>query len=72
MLAGLGLGALFAVGFAEGLPVPPWGLGAALLAAALILLLARGCAAAGAFKADPWVATVTVTILALVLLFVFF
>ncbi|WP_246155565.1 ABC transporter permease [Rhabdaerophilum calidifontis] len=72
VLAGLGLGALFAVGFAEGLPVPPWGLGAALLAAALILLLARGCAAAGAFKADPWVATVTVTILALVLLFVFF
>ncbi len=76
LVAGFGLAVLLAYGFTPGLfdgrkPLP-MGLGAALTAAALVLQLSRGFAAAGAFKADRWVATTTVSIFALVLLFVFF
>jgi iron(III) transport system permease protein len=67
-----GLSALFAAGFVDGLRPVAWGLGASLIAAALLLQMARALAAAGAFKADRWVATVTVVILGGVLLFVFF
>lgn len=48
------------------------GAGAALVAGALLLQFTRALAAKGDFKADRWVATATVTIMALVLLFVFF
>jgi iron(III) transport system permease protein len=74
--AALGLTALLAYGFFPGLfdgkPSLPMGIGAALTAAALVVQLSRGFAAAGAFTADRWVTTTTVSILALVLLFVFF
>jgi iron(III) transport system permease protein len=69
--AALGVVALFMVGRLEGRGAVPWGMGAAVLAIALVVLGARAAAAAGAFKADRWVSTVTVSILALVLLFVF-
>ena len=74
--AASGLAALLAYGFAPGLfdgrASLAMGLGAAVAAAALVVHLARGFAACGAFKADRWVATTTVSILATVLLFVFF
>jgi iron(III) transport system permease protein len=68
----LALALLFTVGWLDGPASIPWGPGAAIMAGAAVLLLARAAAAAGAFKADRWVATVTVAILASVLLFVFF
>ncbi|MCX7339478.1 MAG: iron ABC transporter permease [Hyphomicrobiales bacterium] len=75
-VAVFGLAALLGYGFLPGLfsgrPALPLGIGAAVAAAALIVLLSRGFAACGAFKADRWVATTTVSILATVLLFVFF
>jgi iron(III) transport system permease protein len=75
-IAGAGLAALFGYGFApalfDGLKALPMGLGAALTAAALTVQLARGFAASGAFKADRWVATTTVSIFGAVLLFVFY
>ncbi len=75
LAAWLGLAALLLHGFAPGLtghaPIS-LGLGAALLAAALILQGARAAAGFGAFKADRWVSTATLSIVALVLLFVFF
>jgi iron(III) transport system permease protein len=70
--AAIGIAALFAAGFVDGLKPVAWGLGAAVMASALLLMLARALAGAGAFKADRWVATVTVVILGGVLLFVFF
>lgn len=76
IIAGAGLFALFGYGFAPGvfdeMKALPMGLGAALAAAALIVQLARGFAASGAFKADRWVATTTVSIFGAVLLFVFY
>ncbi len=73
--AWLGLAALLLHGFLPELtghaPIS-FGLGAALLAAALVLQGARAAAAIGAFKADRWVSTATLSIVALVLLFVFF
>jgi iron(III) transport system permease protein len=74
-LAGAGLAALTLHGFVPQLTrhVPlAYGMGAALLAGALLLQGARAVASAGAFRADRWVATATLSILALVLLFVFF
>ncbi len=75
-LAVLGLAALLGYGFLpawfDGRKALPMGLGAALTAAALTLQLSRGFAASGAFKADRWVATTTVSIFGLVLMFVFF
>ncbi|MGL4439243.1 MAG: ABC transporter permease [Bosea sp. (in: a-proteobacteria)] len=68
----LAFGLLFMVGALDGPASVSWGLGAAVVAAAAIVLLARAAASAGAFKADRWVATVTVAILGAVLLFVFF
>jgi iron(III) transport system permease protein len=74
--AAFGLLVLFGYGFAPqafgGSKSLPMGAGAALTAAALIVQLARGLAASGAFRADRWVATTTVSILGAVLLFVFF
>ncbi|MCX7322899.1 MAG: iron ABC transporter permease [Hyphomicrobiales bacterium] len=74
--AAFGLAALLLYGFMPGLfdgrPALAMGVGAAITSAALIVHLARGFAACGAFKADRWVATTTVSILATVLLFVFF
>jgi iron(III) transport system permease protein len=71
--AGLaGLAVLFAAGFVDGLRPVAWGLGASILALVLLLQTARALAGAGAFKADRWVATVTVGILGGVQLFVFF
>jgi hypothetical protein len=66
------LALLFTVGWLDGPAFVSWGFGTAVLAAVAVLLLARAAASAGAFKADRWVATVTVAILASVLLFVFF
>ncbi len=71
LLPAAGLAVLFLVGGVEGRGIVAWGVGPALTAAALLVLGARAAAAAGAFKADRWVATVTIAILALVLLFVF-
>ncbi|MGL4439086.1 MAG: iron ABC transporter permease, partial [Bosea sp. (in: a-proteobacteria)] len=68
----LALVLLFTVGWLDGPASVSWGPGTAVLAAVSVLLLARAAASAGAFKADRWVATVTVAILASVLLFVFF
>jgi iron(III) transport system permease protein len=74
--AAFGLLALFGYGFAPHVfgeaKSLPMGAGAALTAAALTVQLARGLAASGAFRADRWVATTTVSILGAVLLFVFF
>jgi iron(III) transport system permease protein len=74
--AAFGLASLLAYGFFpaafDALKPLPMGLGAALTAGALTLQLSRGFAAAGAFKADRWVAATTVSIFAAVLLFVFF
>ncbi len=76
IVAGLGLAALLLHGFFPdrlgGFRPLAFGAGAAVLAGALVLQLSRGLAAAGAFKADRWVAVTTVGILASVLLFVFF
>lgn len=75
-IAAFGLASLLGYGFFpavfDGLKPLPMGLGAVLTAAALVMQMARGFAASGAFKADRWVATTTVSIFALVLLFVFF
>jgi iron(III) transport system permease protein len=75
-IAGAGLLALFGYGFApslfDGLKPLPMGIGAALVACVLTVQFARGFAAAGAFKADRWVATTTVSIFGAVLLFVFY
>ncbi len=73
--AWLGLAALLLHGFLPELTGHArisFGLGAALLAAALVLQGARAAAAVGAFKADRWVSTATLSIVSLVLLFVFF
>jgi iron(III) transport system permease protein len=76
IVAGFGLAALLGYGFVpaifDGRTSLAMGLGAAITAAALTLQLARGFAASGAFKADRWVATTTVSIFGLVLMFVFF
>lgn len=74
--AAAGLGAFLGYGFApqwfDGLKALPMGSGAAMIAAALTVHMARGLAASGAFRADRWVATTTVSIFGAVLLFVFF
>ncbi len=70
--AALAFALLFLVGTIDGPKTVAWGWGAAIIASAAILLGARAMAAGGAFKADRWVATVTVAIVAGVLLFVFF
>ena len=74
--AAVGMGVFLGYGFApqwfDGLKALPMGSGAAITAAALIVQLARGLAASGAFKADRWVATTAVSIFGAVLLFVFF
>ncbi len=56
----------------DGLPLIAHGIGAALVAGALVFQGSRALASAGAFKADRWVAVTTLTILILVLAFVFF
>ncbi len=66
------LGYGFLPGLFDGRPPLALGLGAAVLAATLTWQGARALAAAGAFKADRWVATTTVSIFASVLLFVFY
>lgn len=75
-LAGSGLFWMILYGFhgnlIDGRPLLAHGLGAGLIASALLLQGTRALASLGAFKADRWVATTTVTILALVLTFVFF
>lgn len=63
---------LFAAGWLDGSRAIAWGWGAAMIAAAAILIFARAAAGAGAFKADRWVAIVTISIVSTVLLFVFF
>lgn len=71
-----GLLLFFAYGFFPGLfdgqRSIPMGVGASISGAALLFQGARALGAAGAFKADRWVATTTVAILGLVLLFVFY
>ncbi len=75
-LAGGGLAWMILYGFhgklIDGRPLLAHGLGAGLIASALVLQGTRALASLGAFKADRWVATTTVTILVLVLTFVFF
>ena len=75
-LCAAGLMLFFGYGFWPGLfdgrPPLALGLGAATVGATLVWQGARALAAAGAFKADRWVATTTVSIFAAVLLFVFF
>ncbi len=71
--AAFGLFWLFAYGFFPiGQPSLALGFGAAVVGAALVWQGARALAAAGAFKADRWVATTTVSIFAAVVLFVLF
>lgn len=76
LLSALGLGGFFAYAFfgtlIDGKPLISHGAGAAVLASALMLLLTRALAGKGDFKADRWVATTTLSIMALVLLFVFY
>jgi iron(III) transport system permease protein len=55
-----------------GRPPIALGTGAAILAAAIVLVTARAIAAAGAFRTDRWVATATIAIVMGVLIFVFF
>lgn len=73
---GAGLASFVLYGFfarhIDGGPMLSWGLGAAIVFAALVLLGSRAAAVAGAFKADRWVATTTIAILASVIVFVFF
>lgn len=75
-LAGLGLAALLVYAFfgnaIDGRPLLAHGLGAAIVAGALVFQGARALAGAGGFKADRWVAVTTLSILVLVLAFVFF
>jgi iron(III) transport system permease protein len=75
-IAGLGLGWMIAYAFLgdmmDGRKLLAHGLGAAIIASTLVLQGTRALATLGAFKADRWVATTTVTILVLVLTFVFF
>lgn len=75
-LTSAGLAGVFLYGFLgnklDGLPLISHGAGAAIMAGALLVQLTRALAANGDFKADRWVATTTWTIVALVLLFVFF
>lgn len=76
LLSTIGFAAVFGYAFfsqaLDGQPLISHGAGAAVLAGALLVQLTRGLASAGDFKADRWVATTTWTIVALVLLFVFF
>jgi iron(III) transport system permease protein len=76
ILSTLGLAGAFGYAFLgtvlDGQPVISHGAGAAILAGALLVQATRALASAGDFKADRWVATTTWTIVALVLLFVFF
>lgn len=75
-LASLGMGWMIAYAFygdmIDGRKLLAHGLGAVIVASALVLQGTRALASLGAFKADRWVATTTVTILVLVLTFVFF
>ena len=72
--SGLGAAALLLYGFFpfDGRPSLALGFGAAVTGSALVWQAARALAAAGAFKADRWVATTTVSIFAAVVLFVLF
>lgn len=75
-LSVVGILALLAHAFAapviEGARSIALGAGPAIVASALVVILARAMATAGAFKADKWVAAATISIVVLVLLFVFF
>jgi iron(III) transport system permease protein len=76
LVAGAGLASVLLYGFLgsliDGKALISHGAGAAVLSGALLVQLTRAFAANGDFKADRWVATTTWTIVALVLLFVFF
>ncbi len=67
----VGAGALFLGGLEQG-RILSWGAAPTVIAGVLLLLAARVLAEAGAFKADTWVATVTLALAGLVLLFVFY
>ena len=73
-IAAFGLFALIGYGFFPFDHKPPiaLGYGAAVAGASLVLQGARALAGGGAFRADRWVATTTVSIFAAVLLFVLF
>ena len=62
----------FAAGFAAGPRGPSFGVGAGLALFALTVCFARAIARRGAFKGDPTVATIVVTIAALLAIFIFF
>ncbi len=62
----------FAAGFAAGPRGPSFGVGAGLALLALTVCFARAIARRGAFKGDPTVATIVVTIAALLAIFIFF
>jgi iron(III) transport system permease protein len=70
--AALGLAWGVGQGFVAGVNGPPFGLGAMLVLAALTLCLARALARRGWFAGNATVATIVVTIGALLILFVFF
>ena len=59
-------------GFVAGLQGPSWGWGAAIALSLLVVAMSRGIARAGAFKGDPTIATIVVTIAALLLVFIFY
>ena len=63
-------------GFGEGLVAgtqgPSWGIGAAIAISLTTVVLARALARSGAFKGDPTIATIVVTIAALLLIFIFY
>jgi iron(III) transport system permease protein len=70
--AALGVGWGFAEGFVAGTQGPSWGLGAATALALFTVVLARALARSGAFKGDPTIATIVVTIATLLLIFIFY
>jgi iron(III) transport system permease protein len=70
--AGLGLAWAVGQGFVAGVNGPPFGAGAALALSAFTICLARSLARLGWFAGNSTVATIVVTIGALLILFVFF
>jgi iron(III) transport system permease protein len=72
LAAALAVAWTFGAGFAAGASGPSFGIGAALVLAALTVCLARALARLGAFRGDATVATVVIVIGALLIVFVFY
>ena len=70
--AGIGLAWGFAQGFFAGASGPPFGFGAALAMLALTICFARALARVGVFGGNMTIATIVVTIAALLIIFIFY